>query len=84
MAGAHSEDGTDEETDGHRRLNTCISNNSSEGDILTDAPKSQSWNELRIWTQDRKKLRIRASTLSVVGIENYGVPSGTIRTGIRI
>ena len=29
-------------------------NNRSEGDILTDAPKTQSWDELRTWTQDRK------------------------------
>ena len=31
----------------------------SEGDLLMDAPKTANWLELRQWTQDRKKWRIR-------------------------
>ena len=31
----------------------------SEGDILSDAPKTESWDELKAWAQDRKKWRMR-------------------------
>ena len=37
--------------------------NRSDGDILTDAPKTQSWEELRAWAQDRKKWRIRVHSV---------------------
>ena len=38
-------------------------NNRSEGDILTDAPETQSWGELRSWAQDRKKWRVRVHSV---------------------
>ena len=37
--------------------------NRSEGDILTDAPKTQSWEELRAWAKDRKKWRTRVHSV---------------------
>ena len=38
-------------------------NNRSEVDILTDTPETQSWDELRVWSQNRKKWRIRVHSV---------------------
>ena len=38
-------------------------NNRSEGDILTDTPNTQSWDELRAWARDRKKWRTRVHSV---------------------
>ena len=37
--------------------------NRSDGDMLTDAPKTDSWEELRAWTQDRRKWRVRVHSV---------------------
>ena len=31
----------------------------SEGDILSDTPETEAWDELKAWVQDRKKWRTR-------------------------
>ena len=45
----------------------------SEGDILSDAPKTESWAELKAWAQDKKKWRMRV----------YGVRLGN-RTSVSL
>ena len=37
--------------------------NKSEGDILMDAPKTDSWRELKLWEVDRDKWRTRVQSL---------------------
>ena len=54
-------------------------NNRSEGDILTDAPNTQSWDELRAWARDRKKWRtrvhsVRLGSRTTVSLQSLFVP----------
>ena len=37
--------------------------NKSEGDILMDAPKTESWRELELWVTDRDKWRARVQSV---------------------
>ena len=53
--------------------------NRSEVDILTDAPKTQSWEELRSWAEVENQ-----STFSAAGIEDNSVPPGIACTRTRI
>ena len=51
----------------------------SDGDILTETPKTQSWEELRTWAQDRKKWRIRVHSVrlgskTTVSLQDLFVP----------
>ena len=37
--------------------------NRSEGDILMDAPKTDSWREMKLWATDRDKWRSRVQSV---------------------
>ena len=44
----------------------------SEGDTLTGAPETEKWDELKVWTQDRKekKWRMRVHGVRLCIVEN--------------
>ena len=80
MDGTHPEDDTDEDTVLAQAVEHMY-NNRSEG--WRHSPKTQSWDELRIWTQDRKSGELEYTQCGW-DRNYYGVPPGTIRTGARI
>ena len=50
-----------------------VYDNRCEGDILSDTPQIESWDELKMWSADRKQWRIRVrETRSKVGVTITG------------
>ena len=54
--------------------------NRTEGDMLMDSPKVESWEELRQWANDREKWRVRVRALRAprlvsISMEPHHVPA---------